>query len=289
VIHAGVEAVKLAMADREAWYGDVDDVPLAALLSPRYAAERRSLIGDSASLELRPGSPDGRRPRLPRLVTEHRPTDAGPRAAGAGEPTVDSHGTTRGDTCHVDVVDRWGNLVSATPSGGWLQSSPVIPELGFPLGTRAQMFWLEPGLPNSLAPGKRPRTTLTPTLALRGGVPALAFGTPGGDQQEQWQLCFWLAHVHSGLDLQAAIDAPAWHTTAFPSSFAPREMTPGEVVVEARVGDDVVDDLRRRGHRVTVSDPWSLGRLSAVSRDPDTGVLRAAANPRGMSGYAAGR
>jgi gamma-glutamyltranspeptidase/glutathione hydrolase len=295
LVHASVEAVKLAMADREAWYGDVADVPVDELLSPTYAAERRALIGDRASTQLRPGSPGGRPPRLPAFVTEAAAGRPSPAAAGAGtaagvgEPTVDARGTTRGDTCHVDVVDRWGNLVSATPSGGWLQSSPVIPELGFPLGTRAQMFWLEPGLPNSLAPGKRPRTTLSPSLALRGGEPVLAFGTPGGDQQEQWQLCFWLAHTLGGLDLQAAIDAPAWHTTSFPSSFYPRDMTPGEVVVESRIGDDVVAELRRRGHTVTVSGPWSLGRLSAVSRDPETGILRAAANPRGMQGYAAGR
>jgi gamma-glutamyltranspeptidase / glutathione hydrolase len=287
-VHASVEAVKLAMADREAWYGDVDDVPVDDLLSSTYANERRALLGDTASKALRPGSPGGRPPRLPSLVTREgaRRAPAGP---GTGEPTVSRTGTTRGDTCHVDVVDRWGNLVSATPSGGWLQSSPVIPELGFALGTRAQMFWLERGLPNSLAPGKRPRTTLTPSLALRGGVPALAFGTPGGDQQEQWQLCFWLAHVVDGLDLQAAIDAPAWHTTSFPSSFHPRDMTPGEVVVESRIGDDAVAALRARGHDVTVSGPWTLGRLSAVSRDPDTGILRAGANARGMQGYAAGR
>jgi gamma-glutamyltranspeptidase/glutathione hydrolase len=287
-VHASVEAVKLAMADREAWYGDVDDVPVDDLLSSTYATERRALLGDTASRALRPGSPGGRPPRLPSLVTREgaRRAPAGP---GTGEPTVGRTGTTRGDTCHVDVVDRWGNLVSATPSGGWLQSSPVIPDLGFALGTRAQMFWLERGLPNSLAPGKRPRTTLTPSLALRGGVPALAFGTPGGDQQEQWQLCFWLAHVVDGLDLQAAIDAPAWHTTSFPSSFHPRDMTPGEVVVESRIGDDAVAALRARGHDVTVSGPWTLGRLSAVSRDPDTGILRAGANARGMQGYAAGR
>jgi gamma-glutamyltranspeptidase/glutathione hydrolase len=291
VVHASVEATKLAMADREAWYGDVDSVPVDDLLSSAYAGSRRALIGDRASTELRPGSPGGRPPRLPAFVTTASAGERPParEIAGVGEPTVDARGTTRGDTCHVDVVDRWGNLVSATPSGGWLQSSPVVPELGFALGTRAQMFWLEPGLPNSLAPGKRPRTTLSPSMALRGGVPTLAFGTPGGDQQEQWQLCFWLAHVHRGLDLQASIDAPAWHTTSFPSSFYPREMTPGEVVVESRLGDDVVAELRRRGHAVTVSDAWSLGRLSAVSRDPDTGVLRAAANPRGMQGYAAGR
>jgi gamma-glutamyltranspeptidase/glutathione hydrolase len=295
VVHACVEAVKLAMADREAWYGDVADVPVDELLTSAYAAERRALIGDRARTELRPGTPGGRPPRLPahvRLSESGTPPSlaaAGAATAGVGEPTVDIRGTTRGDTCHVDVVDHWGNLVSATPSGGWLQSSPVVPELGFPLGTRAQMFWLEEGLPNSLAPGKRPRTTLTPSLASRDGVPTLAFGTPGGDQQEQWQLCFWLAHVLDGLDLQAAIDAPAWHTTSFPSSFYPRDMTPGEVVVESRIGDEVVADLRRRGHTVTVAGPWSLGRLSAVSRDPETGLLRAAANPRGMQGYAAGR
>ncbi len=288
VVHASVEATKLAMADREAWYGDVENVPVDDLLSSAYAAERRALIGDTASTTLRPGSPDGRPPRLPAFLT--RTTSAPhPSGAGIGEPTVDPHGTTRGDTCHVDVVDRWGNLVSATPSGGWLQSSPVVPALGFPLGTRAQMFWLERGLPNSLAPGKRPRTTLTPSLALRGGVPTLAFGTPGGDQQEQWQLCFWLRHAVEGLDLQAAIDAPAWHTTAFPSSFYPRESTAAEVVVESRLGDAVVADLRRRGHDVMVSGPWTLGRLSAVSRDPETGILRAAANARGMQGYAVGR
>ncbi|UOY00470.1 gamma-glutamyltransferase family protein [Blastococcus sp. PRF04-17] len=287
-VHASVEAVKLAMADREAWYGDVDDVPLHELLSAPYAAQRRALIGDTASKALRPGSPDGRPPRLPALAAS-ADTRRAPAAPGTGEPTVSRTGTTRGDTCHVDVGDRWGNLVSATPSGGWLQSSPVIPELGFPLGTRAQMFWLERGLPNSLAPGKRPRTTLTPSLALRGGEAVLAFGTPGGDQQEQWQLCFWLAHADDGLDLQAAIDAPAWHTTSFPSSFHPRDMSPGEVVVESRVGEDVVAALRARGHDVTVSGPWTLGRLSAVSRDPGTGILRAAANARGMSGYAAGR
>jgi gamma-glutamyltranspeptidase/glutathione hydrolase len=290
LVHASVEAVKLAMADREAWYGDVDSVPLGELLSPGYAAERRALIGDRASTELRPGSPGGRPPRLPDFVARSAAGRVGqPAAAGLGEPTVDAHGTTRGDTCHVDVVDRWGNIVAATPSGGWLQSSPVIPALGFPLGTRAQMFWLEPGLPNSLAPGKRPRTTLTPSLALRGGEAVLAFGSPGGDQQEQWQLCFWLAHTAGGLNLQEAIDAPAWHTTSFPSSFYPREMTPGEVVVEDRIGDDVIEELRRRGHAVTVSGAWTLGRLSAVSRDPETGILRAAANPRGNQGYAAGR
>jgi gamma-glutamyltranspeptidase/glutathione hydrolase len=179
-------------------------------------------------------------------------------------------------------------MVSATPSGGWLWGAPVIPELGFCLGTRAQMFWLDEGLPNSLEPGKRPRTTLSPTMALRDGEPSLALGTPGGDQQDQWTLHVFLAHVHFGMDLQAAIDAPNHHTEAFPSSFYPRESRPLHVAVEERVGDATAAGLRERGHDVEVSPPWSLGRVSAVGREPD-GQLKAGANPRGMQGYASGR
>jgi gamma-glutamyltranspeptidase/glutathione hydrolase len=269
-IHVVVECAKLAFADREAFYGDSDGgVPLERLLSRAYADERRRLVGDAASEELRPG--DGG--RLPSPV-------AAAATVGAGEPT-------RGDTVHLDVADRFGNLVSATPSGGWLQSSPVIPSLGWPLGTRAQMFWLEEGLPSSLVPGRRPRTTLSPTIALRDGKPALAIGTPGGDQQDQWSLHAFLRHVVFGDDLQAAIDAPSFHTDHFPSSFFPREAAPRSLALEARWGADVADELRRRGHDVTVTDAWSLGRVSAVARED--GLLRAGANPRGMQGYAAGR
>jgi gamma-glutamyltranspeptidase/glutathione hydrolase len=164
----------------------------------------------------------------------------------------------------------------------------VIPELGWPLGTRAQMFWLEPGLPSSLEPRKRPRTTLSPSLALRDGEPYLALGTPGGDQQDQWTLNTFLAHVHFGLDLQAAIDAPGFHTDHFPSSFFPRQAEPASLSVECRMGNRVIDDLRRRGHEVRVTDDWSLGRVSAAGRDGG-GVLKAAANARGMQGYAVGR
>ncbi|WP_449479081.1 gamma-glutamyltransferase family protein [Streptomyces abikoensis] len=293
-VHTLIEGSKLAMADREAWYGDAADVPLKDLLSDGYNAARRALIGDLASYELRPGSPGGRVPRLARHAVAAAERTAPAVAAGAGEPTVTVSGATRGDTCHLDVVDRWGNMISATPSGGWLQSNPVVPELGFPLGTRLQMAWLEPGLPNSLTPGRRPRTTLTPSLALRDGEPVLAFGTPGGDQQDQWQLHFFLAvalrpPVRGGLDLQGAIDAPNWHHESFPGSFHPRAMAPGAVVAERRLGDRAIGELRRRGHRVTVGEAWSEGRLCAVARDPRTGVLSAAANPRGMQGYAVGR
>ncbi|MEV0975406.1 gamma-glutamyltransferase [Streptomyces sp. NPDC049915] len=310
-VHLLVEGCKLAMADREAWYGDAAGVPVDELLSEDYNAARRALIGDTASTELRPGSPGGRTPRLSahaRVAATVRPGSDPLAALGVGEPTVakpvtspvpgeplvTADGTTRGDTCHLDIVDRWGNMVSATPSGGWLQSNPVVPELGFPLGTRLQMTWLEEGLPNSLTPGRRPRTTLTPSLALRDGVPVLAFGTPGGDQQDQWQLHFFLAAalrspVRGGLDLQGAIDAPNWHHDSFPGSFYPRAMRPGALTVESRTDPGVVAGLRRRGHDVTVGPPWSEGRLCAVARDPRTGVLSAAANPRGMQGYAVGR
>ncbi|GAA3777219.1 gamma-glutamyltransferase [Plantactinospora mayteni] len=287
-IHTQTEALKLAFADREAWYGDTD-VPAQALLSGEYARERAALIGARASAELRPGRPDGAEPRLPAQLG---------RAAGrrtdlvdpsTGEPTVRADGVTRGDTCHVDVVDRWGNMISATPSGGWLQSSPTIPELGFPLGSRLQMFWLEEGLASSLAPGRRPRTTLSPTMVHRDGEPVLACGTPGGDQQDQWQLPFLLRHLLGGQSLQEAIDAPGWHTASLPASFYPREMEPGVLVVEDRLDRDVLAALRAYGHEVRLSDPWSLGRLCAVARDPGTGLLSAGANPRGMQGYACGR
>ena len=274
-VHVVVECAKLAFADREAWYGDPAsfEVPLDDLLSPGYAEERARLVGEEASAELRPGSPGGREPRLPRIPA------APPVAPGTGEPT-------RSDTCHIDVVDRHGNVVSATPSGGWLDGSPVIPGLGFCLGTRGQMFWLEEGLPSSLEPRKRPRTTLSPTIARRDGE-TLAFGTPGGDRQDQWSLVFFLSLVHFGLGLQEAIDAPMFHTDHFPESFYPRQPRPRTVELESRFGEDVIGELSRRGHLVQPQGPWSLGRLSAAATDGK--VLRAAANPRGMQGYAAGR
>ena len=283
--HLVLEALKLALADREAYYGD-GAVPLDVLLSSDYAAQRRSLIGETASTELRPGSVPGFPVRLPPLVEVSATTQD---SAAVGEPTVVLDGETRGDTCHLDVVDRWGNMVSATPSGGWLQSSPTIPDLGFCLGSRLQMTWLEPGLPSSLRPGKRPRTTLTPTIVSREGTPVMALGSPGGDQQDQWQLLFLLRTLVGGYEPQQAIDAPALHTTSMPSSFWPRQWTPGGAVVEDRLGEEVIAGLQRRGHRVTRAGDWALGRLSSVTREPATGLLSAAANARGAQGYATGR
>ncbi|HEY1275769.1 MAG TPA: gamma-glutamyltransferase [Thermoleophilaceae bacterium] len=294
-VHTVVECAKLAFADREAWYGDPArfDVPIGALLSERYAAERRALVGDEASFELRPGRPDGREPRLPATpepVASAPGTGEPTRVPVTGEPTrLPATGEpVRGDTCHLATADRHGNLVSAMPSGGWLYGSPAIPELGFCLTTRAQMFWLEEGLPASLAPGARPRTTLSPALALRDGEPALAFGSPGGDQQDQWALAFFLTHVHEDRGLQAAIDAPMFDTLHFPSSFWPRGSEPGRVEMEERFPGETIAELRRRGHDVAVAEPWSLGRMSAVGTEPD-GVLTAAADARGGVCYAAGR
>jgi gamma-glutamyltranspeptidase/glutathione hydrolase len=307
-IHSVVECVKLAYADRETFYGDPKfvEVPGETLLSEAYNAERRKLVGEMASLEQRPGTITGYGKQLAIRVP---PGAQRTTAAGAGEPTVgkvwthddvhdpsvivvesaklDAAGAMRGDTVHFDIIDQAGNMVSATPSGGWLQSSPTIPELGFCLGSRAQQFWLDEGHPNALAPGKRPRTSLSPTIALRDGEPYLAWGSPGGDQQDQWIAQFFLRHVHCGMNLQEAIDAPAWHSEHFPSSFWPREARPGVLAVEGRLKPDVIKELRRRGHKVEVEPDWSEGRLTAASRDGRR--RKAAANPRGMQGYAAGR
>ncbi len=283
-VHLLVECSKLAYADREKFYGDPEftEVPMTTLLSDAYNDERRKLISDQASLEFRPGSVEGFG-----SVLQLRREEGRRRAAGAGEPTVARTGEMRGDTVHFDIIDQAGNMVSATPSGGWLQSSPVIPELGFCLGTRAQMFWLEEGHPAALAPGKRPRTTLSPTLALRDGAPYLAWGTPGGDQQDQWATQMFLRHADCGMNLQESIDAPAWHSEHFPISFWPRTARPGALVVEGRLPKPTVQELERRGHLVEVDADWCEGRLTAASREGRR--RRAAANPRGMQGYAAGR
>jgi gamma-glutamyltranspeptidase/glutathione hydrolase len=267
-LHTYLECAKLAFADRERYYGDPEftTVPLGLLLSDDYAAERREMIDPRrASLEQRPGAV------------------AVAAAAGAERwPVVTA------DTTHVDAVDRWGNLFAATPSGGWIGSSPVVEGLGFPLGTRGQMFYLDERHANSLAPRKRPRTTLSPSLALRGGQPWLAFGTPGGDQQDQWSLQFFLNVVDFGMDLQEALDAPTAQTIHFPGSFYPHKADPGGVRVESRIGAEVRDELAARGHRLNVDGPWSHGQVTAVAREAN-GVLSGAASPRGRVAYVMGR
>lgn len=284
-VHRTVEAFKLAAADRDAFYGD-GPADRSPLLDPAYPATRAGVITDTASAEFRPGEPGLGKPYRPMLRTTAQ--DDQVLSGSAGEPTVRPTGEMRGDTCHLDVADRFGNVLSATPSGGWLQSSPTIPGLGFCLGTRLQMTWLDESSPSALQPGRRPRTTLSPTMLHQDGV-VTALGTPGGDQQDQWQLLYLLRTIIGGQSPQQAIDAPMFHTDSFPSSFWPRTWAPGSLTVEGRYAESVLQELRDRGHRVTVSGDWTLGRLSMVSHDRATGRYRAAANPRGAQGYAAGR
>ncbi|WP_405376198.1 MULTISPECIES: gamma-glutamyltransferase family protein [unclassified Microbacterium] len=280
--HTVIETLKLALADRDAYFGDGADADW--LLGDAVAGARRADIGERASRAWRPAPSGGPAPWQPPL----RSADAAGDSAATGEPTVARSGQTRGDTCHIDVVDRWGNIVAVTPSGGWLQSSPAIPGLGFCLGTRLQMCWLDETSPSALRPGRRPRTTLSPTMILD-GTTVIALGTPGGDQQDQWQLPMILRMLVGGYSAQEAIDAPTLHTTAMVDSFWPRTWTPTGVVAEARLGHEVIDALSARGHEVTVVGDWTLGRLSAVASDRATGGLWAAANPRGVQGYASGR
>lgn len=288
-IHHVLEAQKLAFADREAFYGDpaFTDVPLATLLSPTYNDARRALIGAKASTEFRPGQPDGLVPRTDYAAAIRRSNELAA-AMGSGEPTVSRLGASGGDTCHVDVIDKHGNMVSATPSAGWLQSSPTIPELGFCLGSRCQMFWLDETLPNGLKPGKRPRTTLSPSMVLRDGKPWLSFGTPGGEQQDQWQPIMLMRMIHHGLNIQQAIDLPSFHSEHWISSFWPRGAKPNKAVIEGRYTQAVLDDLVARGHAAEMGGEWSEGRLTGARREAD-GTIRAGANPRGMQGYAVGR
>ncbi|MBB3898105.1 gamma-glutamyltransferase family protein [Roseococcus suduntuyensis] len=289
-VHTVTEAMKLAFADREGFYGDPAfvDVPLATLLSDAYAAERRKLIGRDASMEFRPGSPDGRAAQGVDYAAAIRRAEEMTAAAGTGEPTVSRLGASGGDTCHVDIIDRWGNFVSATPSAGWLQSSPAVPGLGFCLGTRCQMFWLDADLPNGLKPGKRPRTTLSPSMVLRDGKPWMSFGTPGGEQQDQWQPIMLARMLAHGFNIQEAIDLPSFHSEHWVSSFWPRGAKPGKLVLEGRFAPAVLEALKARGHAAEMGGEWTEGRLTGARLEAD-GQIFAGANPRGMQGYAVGR
>jgi gamma-glutamyltranspeptidase/glutathione hydrolase len=272
-IHVVTETAKLAFADRDRYYGDPEfaRVPLAGLLSKAYAAARRGLIDrDKASLEQRPGNP------YP-YQDEAREPDLAEVSGGAWDT-----GTTG-----TRAVDEEGNMFSATPSGAWFRSSPIIPGLGFCLSTRGQMFRLDdPDHPAALRPRKRPRTTLTPSLVMKDGAPYMVFGTPGGDQQDQWTLQFFLNVIDFGMDLQDAIDAPSFHTNHFPSSFYPRRPSPGEIVVEARVPAAVRDDLAARGHVVRTVAGWSLNFTTAVAYHGGRGVIEGGASSRGERNYA---
>jgi gamma-glutamyltranspeptidase/glutathione hydrolase len=304
-VHAVAEAAKLAFADRLAWYGSAPGAQAAAqqaLLAPGHGARRWQQVAEyRASTTLVPSQPNGMLPRLPRLEVSEEAKQGIDMRFGIGEPTFGTLPPVEewadrelfvGDTCHIDVIDRHGNMVAATPSGGWLSSSPAIPALGFALGTRLQMTWLDAGLPNTLTPRVAPCTTLSPSLALRDGEPYMVFGTPGGDQQDQWSTAFFLRHALYGMSMQEAIEAPSFHVKHYPASFWPRPTILNRLHAESRFSQQALEQLRGWGHEVMVGEPWSEGRLSACSRARDSRgrlVLRAAANPRGMQGYAVGR
>ena len=288
-LHLVIEASKLAFADREAYYGDpeFDKAPLDVLLSKEYAAARRGLIGDRASMELRAGDVGGGVPAyVGRGVAEDNRLALGVAARDIRDLGQD-HAHV-GDTTHLDAVDRDGNMVAATPSGGWIRTSPVIKGLGFPLGTRGQMFYLNPDRPNALEPNKRPRATLTPSLVTREGEPYMVFGTPGGDAQDQWTLQFFLNYVEFGMNLQEALDSPTVHSVHFPSSFYPRQAFPARVFAESRIAPEVLKDLQQRGHEVVAIDGWANGKVMGVRYDKERGVIHGAAAPKGNIGYAFG-
>jgi gamma-glutamyltranspeptidase/glutathione hydrolase len=270
-LHLVIEATKLAFADREQYYGDPAKVmiPAEVLLSEAYSTQRSSLIDmRKASDELRPGDAWHNAALLP---AEERFT---PQPWGPG-------------TVHVDAVDAKGNMASFTPSGAWIKSAEVIGALGFPLSTRMMTFYLAPANhPNVVAPGKRPRTTLTPSLAFRRGRPWMTFGTMGGDQQEQWSLQFILYREAFGMTIQEAIEAPKLSSDHFPGFFAPHDHAPKHVRIEARFGAKAIDELRRRGHAIEVAPDWTEGFISAAQLDEETGLLEAGCDPRGSKSEA---
>jgi gamma-glutamyltranspeptidase/glutathione hydrolase len=266
-LHTWVECAKLAFADREQYYADPDfvKVPLDRLLSKEYADHRRALVDpDHASMELRPGG------------------------TAPSKPKSENVGQSEGDTVHLEAVDKFGNMISATPSGGWISTSPVIPGLGFCMNTRAQMFHLDASHVERLEPRKKPSTTLSPSLVMKEEEPYLSFGTPGADQQDQWTLQFFLNHVDFGMDIQLALDAPTIHSTHFPGSFWPHAAHPGVMHAETGIPDEVILGLRRKGHKVILDEPWSHGRCLAIQYDVKTGLMSGGASPRGMKAYAIG-
>jgi gamma-glutamyltranspeptidase/glutathione hydrolase len=272
-IHTVHEAIKLAYADRNAYYGDPTfvKVPLAGLLSKDYAAKRRALIGRQASLEQRPGDPyefdASLKPPAERYMPHAQPAKTG----GAN-----------GDTTCVDAVDKDGNLFSATPSSGWfLEGGFIAGDTGVPLGNRMQVFDLDPKSPNVLVGGKRPRTTLTPTVVLKSGGPFLAVSTPGGDSQDQQNLNVLLNVMVFGMDLQQAIEAPRINSLHPHSSFGAHESFPGVLEIESRVPQAVRDELEMLGHKLRVLGPYGMSTgVVAVGVDPASGTLRGGADVR---------
>jgi gamma-glutamyltranspeptidase/glutathione hydrolase len=271
-IHTTVEAVKLAMADRDTYLGDMDfiKIPFSGLLSKDYANARRALIDPAkASLEFRPGD-----------VSNY---------AGQGyTPTtypqdVDMHGgaSHEGDTSYIAVVDKTRNLISFTPSlHSAFGTKVAMGNLGFIFNCRGDYYSLVEGHANALAPGKRPRSTLQGTLVMKDGKPFMVTGSPGADDQVMRTIQTLLNMVDFGMNMQQAIEAPRWSTRSFPASPFPHTMYPGDLLLEGRIPDSVKADLEKRGHKVTMRGPWSLNDSAGIVIDWATGTVSAAADPR---------
>lgn len=258
-LHTFVEAVKLAFADRDRYYGDPDfsRIPEDTLLSKDYASERARLIDPA------------------RASMEHRPGDFG----GPMNLDTTSLGSSGDkDTTCVNVVDRWGNVFSATPSGAWLPSV-IAGDTGIPLSTRLQSFVLTEGHANLLAPGKRPRVTLSPTMILKDGKPWLVMSTPGGDNQDQAMLQVIVNLIDFGMGSQEAAEAPRFQTEHFYSSFANHEFSPGRLNLESRIPRETAKQLEALGHKVNVASPWSNASAPTLIRI-ENGALDGGADPR---------
>ncbi len=272
-IHQVHESIKLAYDDRNAYYGDpaFASVPVAGLLSKQYAAERRALIGRQASLDHRVGDPFKFDSSLRAPASRYTPHPQGVKSTAP-----------IGDTTCVDVVDKDGNLFSATPSSGWLLAGAFIAgDTGVPLSNRMTVFDLDPLSPNVLVGGKRPRTTLTPTLVLKDGKPFLAISTPGGDSQDQQILNVLLEMMVFGREIQEAIEAPRINSLHPFGSFNNHESEPGVLEIEDRVSAPVRAELTARGHKLRVLGPYAMSTgVVAVGVDPNTGTLRGGADVR---------
>lgn len=270
-IHTLTESLKLALADRDRYYGDPDfvKIPTAELLSKDYAALRRSLIEkEHASLAQQPGDPLNMKALL---------ASAAPRVSRA---TVVPENERANDTTCVNVIDKDGNLFSATPSGAWLPAV-VAGDTGVLMGQRLQSALTDPNSPNVVAPGKRPRITLTPTLVLKGGEPFMVLSTPGGDNQDQALLQVLLNMIEFGMDPQEAVEAPRFDTQHYVSSFDDHEFLAGSLNIESRISDQIIAELKSRGHKVNVQGPWgTLSSPTVIIYNPKTGVSSAGADPR---------
>jgi len=288
-LHILIETAKLAFSDREAYYGDplFDSIPSDVLLSKEYAENRRGLINSYASSDLRPGEIENFLPPYD-LADVRRDNRHGLQLDQDDRLPEGRDSSHSNDTTHLDVIDSQGNMVAATPSGGWIGTSPVIPGLGFSLSTRGQMFYLNPRRANALEPMKRPRTTLTPSLVLKNSKPYMVFGTPGGDCQDQWTLQFFLNHIVFGMNLQQAVDAPSIHILHFPSSFYPREAFPRRVVVEGRIDEATRSSLEKKGHELVMTGSWENGNVMAINLNANRSLISGAVSPRRIVGYAIG-